>query len=118
MAAKDVLTKSIKQQKKLTDLEGRSRRNNIRTYGVPEGKEGDSMTEFVENFLKAELALMADTTLRIQRAHRALARKPDRDAPPRSIVVNFLEFSTKEMVLKKAWGKKIMMGGRRIFFLS
>ncbi|KAJ4936686.1 hypothetical protein JOQ06_001273 [Pogonophryne albipinna] len=54
--------------------------------------------------------------LQIQRAHRAVARKPERNAPPRSIVVNFLEFTTKERVLKKAWEKKILMEGRRLSF--
>lgn len=117
---KDALVKSMKKQKdaqeKLTDLEGRSRRNNIRIYGVPEEKEGNSVSEFVEQLLKTELALPADTKLHIQRAHRALARKPERNVPPRSIVVNFLEFITKEMVLKKAWGKKIIIEERRLSF--
>lgn len=38
-------------QEKVTDVESRSRRNNIRIYGVPEGSEGDSMIEFVERWL-------------------------------------------------------------------
>lgn len=77
----------------------------MRIYGVPEGKEGNSVHNFVEQLLKSELALTADKSLQIQRAHRALARKPEQNQPPRSIVVNFLEFNTKEAVLKKAWGK-------------
>ena len=43
--AQDVITTLIKQQsklqEKLTDLEGRSRRNNICIWGVKEGLEGD-----------------------------------------------------------------------------
>lgn len=57
-----------------------------------------------------------NTSLHIQRAHRALARKPERNEPPRSIVVNFLEFNVKETVLKKAWGKKKTIEGRRLSF--
>ncbi|KAF3839174.1 hypothetical protein F7725_017891 [Dissostichus mawsoni] len=68
----------------------------MRIYGVPKEKEGNSMSDFVDQLLKTELALL-DTNLQIQRAHRALARKPEKNAPPRSIVVNFLEFTTKEM---------------------
>lgn len=120
MALKEALIKSMERQKtmqeKLTDIEGRSRRNNMRIYGVPEGKEGNSVHNFVEQLLKSELALTADKSLQIQRAHRALARKPEQNQPPRSIVVHFLEFNTKEAVLKKAWGKKIMMEGRRLSF--
>ncbi|KAK1904225.1 LINE-1 type transposase domain containing protein 1 [Dissostichus eleginoides] len=95
MAMSDALIKSMKQQRamqgKLVDLEGRSRRNNMRIYGVPKRRK-------------------------IQRAHRAVARKPERNAPPRSIVVNFLEFNIKEKVLKKAWEKNILMEGRRLSF--
>lgn len=70
-------------QEKLTDLEGRSRRNNICIYGVPEEKEGNSMPEYVEQLLKTELALIADTNLQIQHAHRALARKPEGNLIPK-----------------------------------
>ncbi|KAL3062220.1 hypothetical protein OYC64_002091 [Pagothenia borchgrevinki] len=113
MAMSDALIKSMKEQRamqgKLVDLEGRSRRNNMRIYGVPEEKEGNSMSDFVDQLLKTELAL-PDTNLQIQRGHRAVARKPERIAPPRSIVVNFLEFA------EKAWEKKILMEGRRLSF--
>ncbi|KAF3835653.1 hypothetical protein F7725_028211 [Dissostichus mawsoni] len=119
MAMSDALIKSMKQQRamqgKLVDLEGRSRRNNMRIYGVPEEKEGNSVPDFVDQLLRTELAL-PDTNLQIQRAHRAVARKLERNAPPRSIVVNFLEFNIKEKVLKKAWEKKILMEGRRLSF--
>ena len=69
MAMKEALIKSMERQKtmqeKLTDIEGRSRRNNIRIYGVPEGKEGNSVPDFVEQLLKSELALTADNSLHI-----------------------------------------------------
>lgn len=119
-AMKEALVKSMERQKtmqeKLTDMEGRSRRNNIRVYGVPEGKEGDSVPDFMDQLLKSELALTADMNLKIQHAHRASARKPEKNQPPRVIVVNFMEFNTKEAVLKKAWGKKIMIEGQRLSF--
>lgn len=119
IAMKEALIKSMERQKtmqeKLTDMEGRSKQNNIRIYGIPEGKEGSSMPDFVEQLLKSELELTADISLQIQCAHRAFVHKPERNQPPRSIVVNFLEFNTKEAVLKKAWGKKIMIEGQCLF---
>lgn len=49
---KEALAKSLERQRamqeKMTDLEGRSRRNNMRIYGVPEGAEGNSVSDFVE----------------------------------------------------------------------
>lgn len=40
---------------KLLDLEGRSRRNNIRIVGVPEGEEKGRPTEFVSNLIPKQL---------------------------------------------------------------
>ncbi|KAJ4949418.1 hypothetical protein JOQ06_020933 [Pogonophryne albipinna] len=51
-----VLAKMMKvltqQEIKLLDQEGRSRRENIRIYNVPEGEEGTSMVDFVEKLLR------------------------------------------------------------------
>ncbi|KAK1889912.1 LINE-1 type transposase domain containing protein 1 [Dissostichus eleginoides] len=44
-------------QEKMVDLEGRSRRNNIQIFGVPEETEGESVTKYVEQLLSTELEL-------------------------------------------------------------
>lgn len=117
---REILASSLKQQKRLqekvTDLEGRSRRNNIRVWGVPEGTEKDSTPEFIERLIREELKLDEDASLQIQRAHRALAQRPAPDKNPRAIIVNFLQYQTKEDILKKAWQTKIEIGGKRVTF--
>lgn len=119
-ATKEALLSLLKEhhrlQEKVTDLESRSRRNNIRVYGVSEGSEGDSMIKFMENLLTTELALPDGMSLQIQRAHRALTQKPGPDATPRSIVINFQQYDVKETVLKLAWKKKIHLNNKPIFF--
>jgi len=105
-----MLEQKIQMREKITDLEGRSRRNNIRIFGVPEDTEGSSTSKYVEHLLKQELQLPEDMELHIQRAHRALAPKPDPNASPRSIIANFLKFETKDIILKKAWQTKITNG--------
>lgn len=99
MKVKDALLQALKQQRilqdRLTDQEGRNRRNNIRIFGLKEGVEGSSASQFIEQLLKTELSLPAETDLQIQWAHRALIQKPDSDKPPRSLVVNFLQYTTK-----------------------
>lgn len=105
-----------KLQARLTDLESRSRRINIRIHGIPEGAEGDNIQEFLETFIKTDLSL-PDVTLGIQRCHRSLGTKPPQGANPRSMVVYFLEYKTKELVLRSAWKKNnIQCDGRRVFF--
>ena len=76
------------------------------------------MPRYVDQLLKQELDLPTDVELRIQRAHRALSGRPGPGAPPRSIVVNFLEYSIKEMILGRAWrrGVKIMVDNKRVLF--
>ena len=97
--ATETLCTYLKQQRflqqKLTDLESRLRRNNIRIFGVAEGEEGNSVQQFVEKFIKSELPASQDMDLKIQRAHRTLAPRSRPDALPRPIVVDFLEFTTK-----------------------
>lgn len=119
-AAKDVLSETLSNQDqiqaKLIDIEARSRRNNIRVYGIPEDTEGSSLQEFMESFIKAEL-LLQDTELGIQRCHRALGAKPPQNVSPRSVVIYFLEYRIKELVLRSAWKKgEIRLGQQRIYF--
>lgn len=116
----ELLSHTLKLQEKLqarlTDLESRSRRNNIRIHGIPEGAEGDNVQEFLETFIKTELSL-PDVTLAIQRCHRSLGAKPPQGANPRSMVIYFLEYKTKELVLHAAWKKNnIQCDGKRVFF--
>lgn len=121
--ARQVLTQMQKtqlaMQSKITELEGHSRRNNIRIYGIREGAEGTSMTNFVTNLIKTNLEAdnasdMSD--LSIERAYRASGAKPPEAAAPRSTVVRFARYTTKEKVLSAAWKKPITVDGKRIYF--
>lgn len=105
-------------QEKVSDMEGRARRKNIRIYGVPENSEGSSVTTFVENLIKEHLGedFGPDRALGIERAHRALGPKPPPNAPPRSIIVRFLRFSVKEEILRTAWNKGVHIQNKRVYF--
>lgn len=103
-------------QKKCVDLESRSRRNNIRLFGLAEGEETNPVPQFMDTFLKTQLEIPPQIDLKIQRAHRSLASKPPLNAPPRPMIINFSDFSTKEMVLREAWKKRVKIGSRVIYF--
>ncbi|KAL0185486.1 hypothetical protein M9458_021183, partial [Cirrhinus mrigala] len=109
IGVKDTLLQLLRNQKtlqsKLSDLEGRSRRNIIRIYGVSENVEDSSMPRFIEN-IEDLLELNQGDDLGIERAHRA----------PRSIVVWLLQFTTKEKILHAAWKKKILAEEERVYF--
>lgn len=110
------LEQQKKLQQKVIDLESRSRRNNIRLFGLDEGKETNPISKYIDAFLKTQQQIPEDINLKIQRAHRSLAGVPPPEAPPRPFIINFSEYSTKEMVLREAWKKKIKVGSRFIYF--
>lgn len=117
----ETMQKMIKMQAQLEskqiDQEGRSRRDNIRIYNVPEDAERNSMTDYVEQLLRDTLDFPPDTELYVERAHRALVPKPGANARPRSIIVKFLRYKMKEEVIRKAWAKKdILVGQQKIYF--
>lgn len=60
-------------QTKMTDLESRSRQNNIRLYGIPEGEKENNMMNFVAKLLKTELDYLGGLDLKILHYHRGLA---------------------------------------------
>uniref|UniRef100_A0AAV2KYN2 L1 transposable element RRM domain-containing protein n=1 Tax=Knipowitschia caucasica TaxID=637954 RepID=A0AAV2KYN2_KNICA len=112
-ALEHTLQLQLELQTRLTDIESRTRRNNIRVHGIVEEVEGTSVQTFMETFIKTELAL-PEVNLSIQRCHRSLGPKPPQGANPRSIVIYFQEFKTKELVLRSAWRKaklRVFYGG-------
>lgn len=108
----EVLTSLLRMQEqlqeKLTDQKGRSRRENVRIYGIPEGAEGNAkaMVAFIEKVLKENLGIPASTQMHIERAHLGLGPQPPPDVKPRSILVRFQSFKMKEEVIRLAWQKK------------
>ena len=103
-----------KLTEKCIDLEGRSKRQNIRIVGVPEGKEnGQRVSDFVAKMLQAALDL--EETPLLDRAHRALRTHPGDDAPPRHLIARIHYCHTMEEILRKVSSKRsLKLGDDRI----
>lgn len=107
-----------KSEDKLSQLEGNLRRQNVRIYGVVEGAEdgSTSVITFIETLLVNGLSLSPLLTHAIERAHRALANKPQAGAPSRSFVVKFANYRIKDDIIKKAWqAKGFDFQGKRVY---
>ncbi|XDV36150.1 hypothetical protein PO909_005994 [Leuciscus waleckii] len=65
---------------KTSDLESRSRRNNIRIIGLPESIEAPEL----------------------DRAHRALTAKPQPGSRPRPVIIRLHRYQIKEMIVREA----------------
>jgi len=89
---------SLKQKNE--DLEGRSRRNNIRITGVREGSETTKPRDFIANLLKDVLSL--DEAPLIDRAHRTLRQRSNPSDPPRPFVIRLHYYHVLEDILRKA----------------
>lgn len=89
-------------------LESQSCRKNIH------GSEGDDPMKLLETFIKEKLNIIGD--LQIIQAHRSLAPKDKMGLGPRSFIIRFLNYNTRQRVLMAAWRKEIYTEGSRIFF--
>ena len=118
-ALRYLLQRDASLMAKCVDLESRARRNNLRVYGVTEDNENNDMLSYISNLIRTSLTLPEDLNLNIVRAHQSLTMKPtDPGSPPRSIIVRFLDFRTKELVIQEAWKHRggVMYKGQKIFF--
>ncbi|KAJ1216715.1 hypothetical protein NDU88_004316 [Pleurodeles waltl] len=68
---------------KMTDLEDRSRRDNIRLPGIPENEEGPDMQAFLSSVIPKLTSISFDPLLEFQRAHRVGRKHPDGASRPR-----------------------------------
>lgn len=73
---------------------------------------------FVKELLPKVLKLPPNLDIKIERAHRSLQSRPtDPAAPPRSVIVRFLDAAVKDIVLQQAWRQgQVMFQDKRIFF--
>lgn len=93
-------TENTSLKLKLDDLENRSRRQNLRIIGIPEGSEGQSPVAFMSSFFTE---LFGDGAfkrpLEIDRAHR-VGQRSQQNTFPRHMLVRLHHYQTKELILK------------------
>ncbi|KAF3856936.1 hypothetical protein F7725_017659 [Dissostichus mawsoni] len=99
---------------KCLDLEGRSKRQNLRVAGVKEGKENGQRTGFfMAELLKETLGL--ENAPEIDRAHRALRRRAGDNEPPRHLIARVHYCPAFEDIMKKVISTRdLTFKGQRI----
>ena len=116
VASTSASSSSVESMKdKMDDLEGRSRRNNLRFSGIHEGSEFGydhySMEEFLISIIRQDIGVNLPPGA-IQRAHRVGPKKPN---APRQIIACFVNHLDKENVRKTAIKKKPHFYETRIY---
>lgn len=103
-------------QAKINDLEGRSRRNNIKIVGIPEGEEKGKPTEFISALIPKLLGeAHFQKPLLIDRAHRTQQPKPTEGARPRTLIARVHFFHEKDMIIRLGRQQTLVYNGRRVF---
>jgi hypothetical protein len=95
---------------KMAELEDRSRRNNLRINGIDESlnETWEQSEKKVQEFLKSKLGF--ETDFSIERAHRVGKNRADEKS--RTIIVKFLNYKDKSMILEnyvkiKLWNQHL-----------
>ncbi|KAJ1113404.1 hypothetical protein NDU88_001650 [Pleurodeles waltl] len=87
---------------RLTDLEDRSRRNNIRLLGIPEGTEGADIPSYLRDTLPKLTNTTFDPPLEFQWAHRPGPKRQDGKGRPRPIIACMLRHGQARQLLHTA----------------
>ncbi|KAJ1198425.1 hypothetical protein NDU88_002266 [Pleurodeles waltl] len=87
---------------KLTDMEDRSWRDNIRLHGILENEEGSDMQAFLSFTLPKMTSLDFDPPLEFQRAHRIGPKRSDNSSKPRPIIACLPQHNQTRQILQVA----------------
>lgn len=98
---------NAKLKSKVTDLESRSRWNNIRIIGLPELIEGPRPSSFFSQLLSDVFGEeIFQTPPENYRAHRTLTAKPGTGEKPRAVIICLHRFQQKELIIREARAKR------------
>ncbi len=103
---------------KMMDIEDRSRRNNVRLVGLPEGVEGSDVAGFLRVNLSKWIPSLKGRNIEIDRAHRVHdgGRGSDR---PRTLIFRVLRWHDRSEILKgarRAYPVKCMQDNVKLLF--
>ncbi|KAJ1088167.1 hypothetical protein NDU88_001326 [Pleurodeles waltl] len=87
---------------KFTDLEDRSRRDNIRLLGIPENEKSTDIQAFLSSTLPKLTSLNFDPPLEFQHVHRVGPKRSDASLRPRPIIACLLRHNQTRQILQTA----------------
>ncbi|KAJ1161595.1 hypothetical protein NDU88_002079 [Pleurodeles waltl] len=85
---------------KMTDLEDRSRRNNILLSGLPEGIEVTDLITYLRDILPKLTGIAFDPPLEFERVHRLGPKRQEGKGRPRSIIACLLRHGQAHQILQ------------------
>ncbi len=101
-AVTDLRNQLERLTEKMTDMEDKSRRNNIRLVGLPEGMEGSDVAGFLRVNLSKWIPSLKGRNIEIDRAHRVYDGRKNSDRR-RTLIFRVLRWHDRLEILKGAW---------------
>lgn len=106
-------------EQKMADLEDRSRRCNIRVYGLPENIEKDEPVQYLQRMLPVWFPTLKHPQPEIERAHRIFRGAPPKEGErPRAFIFCCLRFPTRQAILREARKHPPSVGNRLLRFAA
>lgn len=87
---------------RLTEMEDRNRRSNLRLVGLPESEEGSDPIGFLKKFLPLWIPSLAGREIKIERAHRLYNRRETEASRSRTFIFKLLDYGDRQAILKGA----------------
>lgn len=103
---------------KLADLEDRSRRNNICIHGLPEGREGSNIIQYLTNQLPVWFPTLGDAPPEIMRAHRVGPPWGNATSKSRVLIFVCLWYTDRIRILKAARDSPLEVAGKELRFTA
>ncbi len=100
-AVTDLRNQLERLTEKMTDMEDKSRRNNVRLVGLPEGMEGSDVVGFLRINLSKWIPSLKGRNIKIDRAHRVYDGRKNSDRP-RTLIFRVLRWHDRLEILKGA----------------
>ncbi len=100
-AVTDLRNQLERLTEKMTDMEDKSRRNNVRLVGLPEGLEGSDVAGFLRVNLSKWIPSLKGRNIEIDRAHRVYDGRKNSDRP-RTLIFRVLRWHDRSEILKGA----------------
>ncbi len=85
----------------MTDMEDKSKRNNVQLVGLPEGMEGSDVAGFLRINLCKWIPSLKDHNIEIDQAHRVYDGRKNSDRP-RTLIFRVLRWHDRLEILKGA----------------
>ncbi|KAJ1151517.1 hypothetical protein NDU88_004297 [Pleurodeles waltl] len=87
---------------KITNLEDRSRRDNVRFFGIPEHKKGSDIKSFLKPLLSDRFGIELSSPLEFQRVHRIGPLHKATSDKPCPIIACFLRHEQAHQIISAA----------------